>query len=97
MFLVYTHQRIRFLIILCEHIPQVIVIADMFWQVLLRQRRFDSKQVLENLEILTIDLLQLRLSIVVLPNCHNLTVGICKIRQRVRSQIVWNVQVHGIV
>jgi hypothetical protein len=64
------NQRILLLVKLGQHLLHVVVHEVVLVHTLLRQRRFDPQQVLEDLHVFGVDLLKLGLPVVVFPESH---------------------------
>jgi len=67
-----SNQRVLLLVKLGQHLLHVIVHEVVLVHTLLRQRRFDPQQVLEDLHVFGVDLLKLGLPVVVFPESHQL-------------------------
>ena len=53
-----------------EHLTEAVIVLYVLLHRLLRDRTLDTQKVLEDLEVLTVDLLKLGLPIVVLSDCQ---------------------------
>ena len=58
-----------------EHLTETVIVFYVLLHCLLRDRALDTQKVLEDLEVLTVDLLKLGLPIVVLADCQVVSDG----------------------
>ena len=63
------NQRVDLLVIVLEHLTEIVIVFRVLLHRLLRDRTLDPQKVLENLEVLTVYLLKLCLPIVVPSEC----------------------------
>ena len=68
-------QRVDLLVVVLEHLTEAVIVLYVLLHRLLRDRTLDTQKVLEDLEVLTIDLLKLGLPIVVLSDCQVVSNG----------------------
>ena len=58
---------------MCEHLFYIVVITSLFIKFCLRKVRLNAQQALEDFQILCINLLELLLTIIILPNGEKLS------------------------
>lgn len=69
------YQGVDLLVVVLEHLTEAVIVLYVLLHRLLRDRTLDTQKVLEDLEVLTVDLLKLGLPIVVLSDCQVVSNG----------------------
>lgn len=75
--LLHGYQRVDLLVVVLEHLTEAVIVLLVLLHRLLRDRTLDTQKVLEDLEVLTVDLLKLGLPIVVLSDGQAVSDGGC--------------------